>query len=168
MLTLFRIRNPLVDIPKHQLLADVHNFAQEHGLQDVEPLLVKGALFAQNPILFEEIEELDEADRIAVREEFTHRFKLPRMLYFTIVLNSIAAAIQGWDQTGSNGANLSFGQAFGIPDSGEECTAAGTCEKNSWIIGFVNSCPYIAIALFTAWISGKLSDFHPPHPSLIR
>jgi MFS family permease len=52
----------------------------------------------------------------------------------------------------------SFGQAFGIPDSGEECTAAGTCEKNSWIIGFVNSSPYIAIALFTAWLSDPINE----------
>jgi hypothetical protein len=144
-----------VDIPKHQLIADVRDFAKEHGLEDVEPLLLKGALFAQSPTHFEEIEELEEADRVAIREEFSNRFKLPRMLYFTIILNSVAAAIQGWDQTGSNGANLTFGQAFGIPDSGDSCTAAGTCEKNSWIIGFVNACPYIAIALFTAWISGK-------------
>lgn len=115
-------------------------------MTDVEPLLVKGALLAQSPALFEELEELDEADRTAVREEITHRFKLPRTLYFTIILNSIAAAIQGWDQTGSNGANLTFGQALGIPDSGPACEAAGTCEKNGWIIGFVNACPYIAIA----------------------
>jgi hypothetical protein len=145
-----------VDIPKDQLINDVRNFAKEHSLEDVESLLIKGALFAQSPLLFEEIEELDEADRLAIREEFSDRFKLPRMLYLTIILNSVAAAIQGWDQTGSNGANLTFGQAFGIPDSGSECTAAGTCEKNSWIIGFVNACPYIAIAFFTAWISGKL------------
>jgi hypothetical protein len=146
----------LVDIPKDQLINDVRNFAKEHSLEEVESLLIKGALFAQSPLLFEEIEELEEADRLAIREEFSDRFKLPRMLYLTIILNSVAAAIQGWDQTGSNGANLTFGQAFGIPDSGPECTAAGTCEKNSWIIGFVNACPYIAIALFTAWISGKL------------
>ncbi|KAF1918882.1 D-xylose-proton symporter [Ampelomyces quisqualis] len=152
------IRNPLTGIPKHQLIADVHKFAQEYGLQDVEPLLLKGALFSQNPALFEELEELNEADRLAVREEFSNRFKLPRMLYFTIILNSVAAAIQGWDQTGSNGANLTFGQAFGIPDSGPECTANGTCEMNSWIIGFVNSCPYIAIALFTAWISDPINN----------
>lgn len=76
------------------------------------------------------------------------------MLYFTIILCSIAAAIQGWDQTGSNGANLSFPQDLGIPDSlvnadGSQgsCVAAGTCEKNSWIIGLVNACPYIAIAV---------------------
>ncbi|KAF1847929.1 D-xylose-proton symporter [Cucurbitaria berberidis CBS 394.84] len=153
------LRNPLADIPREQLLLDVKSFAKENQLEDVEPLLVKGALVAQSPALFEELEELDDADRLAIREEITHRFKLPRTLYFTIILNSIAAAIQGWDQTGSNGANLSFGEAFGIPDSGDKCTAAGTCEKNSWIIGFINSCPYIAIALFTAWISDPVNEF---------
>lgn len=150
-----RIRNPLVDISKEQLLANVHDFAKEHQLEDVEPLLVKGALVAQSPALFEELEELDENDRSTLREEITHRFKLPRTLYFTIILNSIAAAIQGWDQTGSNGANLTFGQALGIPDSGPQCEQAGTCEKNAWIIGFINACPYIAIAVFCAWISGE-------------
>ena len=63
-----------------------------------------------------------------------------------------------WDQTGSNGANLTFAQTFGIPDSGAECTADGSCERNSWIIGFVNASPYIAIALFTAWLSDPIND----------
>ena len=135
----------------------MHDFAVEHDLTSVEPLLIKGALVAQSPALFEEMEDLDENDRTVIREELTHRFKLPRTLYFTIILNSVAAAIQGWDQTGSNGANLTFGQALGIPDSGAECEAAGNCEKNGWIIGFVNACPYIAIAVFCAWISGKFS-----------
>jgi hypothetical protein len=89
------IRNPLVGVPKAELLSDVSVFAKEHQLQDIEPLLVKGALVAQSPALFEEIEELDDGDRTALREEVTHRFKLPRTLYYTIILNSIAAAIQG-------------------------------------------------------------------------
>jgi hypothetical protein len=72
----------LVDIPKDQLINDVRNFAKEHSLEEVESLLIKGALFAQSPLLFEEIEELEEADRLAIREEFSDRFKLPRMLYF--------------------------------------------------------------------------------------
>lgn len=145
-------------LSREELLADVHSFAQEHQLEDVEPLLVKGALVAQSPALFEDLPELDDADRDAIRQEITHRFKLPRTLYLTIILNSVAAAIQGWDQTGSNGANLTFGEAFGIPDSGAQCLEAGTCEKNSWIIGFVNSCPYIAIALFCAWISDPVNE----------
>lgn len=164
IITFPRVRNPLVGIPKHQLIADVRTFAKENGLESHESDLIKGAIFAQNPTLFEELEELDENDRVAIREEFTHRFKLPRTLYLTIILNSVAAAIQGWDQTGSNGANLSFGQAFGIPDSPTTpdnlngCNDAATCERNSWIIGFVNSCPYIAIALFCAWISDPINE----------
>lgn len=89
------IRNPLVGVPKAELLSDVSLFAKEHQLENIEPLLVKGALAAQSPALFEEIEELDEGDRTALREEVTHRFKLPKTLYYTIILNSIAAAIQG-------------------------------------------------------------------------
>ncbi|KAF1363524.1 D-xylose-proton symporter [Lizonia empirigonia] len=153
------IRNPLTDVPKAELLSDVSLFAKEHQLEEIEPLLIKGALVAQSPALFEEIEELDDGDRTAFREEVTHRFKLPKMLYYTVILNSIAAAIQGWDQTGSNGANLTFAQSFGIPDSGDQCTADGSCESNSWIIGFVNASPYIAIALFTAWLSDPVNDF---------
>ncbi|RMZ68121.1 d-xylose-proton symporter [Pyrenophora seminiperda CCB06] len=120
------IRNPLVDLTKAQLLSNVASFAHAHNLSSVEPLLIKGALAAQSPALFEEIAELDEADKTALREEITHRFKLPRTLYVTVILNSIAAAIQGWDQTGSNGANLTFSQAMGIPDAGPVCEAAGT------------------------------------------
>ncbi|ORX97175.1 MFS transporter [Clohesyomyces aquaticus] len=153
------IRNPLIGIPKDQLLADVDAFAKENSLEDIIPLLQKGALVAQSPLGIDEIEELDEADRLAIREEKTNRWKQTRTLYVTIILNSIAAAIQGWDQTGSNGANLTFFKEFGIPDKGPECEAAGTCDKNGWIIGFVNSCPYIAIAFFAGWISDPVNEY---------
>ena len=122
-------------------------------------MLQKGALVAQNPLGIDDITELEESDREVLRNEISHRWKHPKTLYFTIILNSIAAAIQGWDQTGSNGANLSFPMSFGIPDSGPECTAAGTCESNSWLVGFINSCPYIAIALFAGWLSDPLNNW---------
>ena len=136
----------MVGIPRDQLLQDVEDFAKDHKLEEALPLLRKGALVAQSPHNFEHIPELEEDERIALREEITHRWKHPRPLYFTIFLNSIAAAIQGWDQTGSNGANLTFPVDFGIPDHGDVCEAAGNCERNSWIVGFVNASPYIAIA----------------------
>lgn len=82
-------------MPRDELLADVSLFAKEHHLEDIEPLLAKGALVAQSPALFEEIEDLEDSERTALREEVTHRFKLPKILYYTIILNSIAAAIQG-------------------------------------------------------------------------
>jgi hypothetical protein len=53
--------------------------------------------------------------------------------------------------TGSNGANLSFPAAFGI-DSGSEGCLNGTisstqCQSWEWIVGFINACPYIVIAV---------------------
>ena len=124
--------------------------------------LRKGALVAQNPTVIDEMVELNEDDRQALHQETSHRWKQPKILYLTVAVNSIAAAIQGWDQTGSNGANLSFPVALGIPYTGDVCAgskaAEALCQKNSWIIGFINSCPYVAIALLlvflmTIWLS---------------
>ncbi|KAL7942930.1 sugar transporter domain-containing protein [Trichoderma barbatum] len=157
------IRNPLKGIPRETLFANVREFQRSKGLpSDILPLLEKGALVAQNPAGFESL-DLDEEEKQALREEVTHRWKHPWALYYTIGLSSIAAAIQGWDQTGSNGANLSFPTALGIPDNaGSSCgpdANAGDCAKNSWIIGFVNSLPYITICLFAGWVSDPLNDW---------
>lgn len=95
------IRNPLKGIPRDQLLEDVTNFHRDHGLpEDILPFIKKGALVAQNPVNFEDIDDLDEDDKRVLREEVTHRWKQPWALYYTIILCSIAAAIQGWDQVG--------------------------------------------------------------------
>lgn len=133
-------------MPKADLLRKVESYASEHQLTDALPFLKKGALVAQDPADFESLEELDEEDREILRNETLHKWRHPKQLYFTIFLNCIGAAIQGWDQTGSNGANLSFPQSFGIADRGS-CESFGTCERNSWIIGAINSAPYMAIAL---------------------
>src|ERR1700691_5935381 len=95
-----RIKNPLAGIPKPQLIADVEQFAADHDLGDIRDYLIKGALVAQTPNHIDQIQELDEEDRRFLHEEITHKWRHPRILYVTIVLNSIAAAIQGWDQTG--------------------------------------------------------------------
>lgn len=140
------VLNPLVGIPKERLFEDVEMYANKHNLNDIVPLLKKGALAAQSPDAIDNIVELDGSETAALHKEQTHRWSHPTTLYLLIALNSIGAAIQGWDQTGSNGANLSFPQEFDIADSGALCEAAGTCEKNSWIIGAINAAPYMAIA----------------------
>lgn len=40
---------------------------------------------------------------------------------------------RGWDQTGSNGANLSFPDALDIPQKGPHAA------RNEWLIGVVNA-----------------------------
>ena len=96
------IKNPLKGIPRDELLDRVTVFQEKHGLPaDILPLLKKGSLVAQNPAGFEELEDLDEDEKESIRREVTHRWHHPKPLYYTIILNSIAAAIQGWDQVGN-------------------------------------------------------------------
>ncbi|KAK7525899.1 sugar porter family MFS transporter [Phyllosticta citriasiana] len=152
------VRNPLADIPVSQLLIDVETFAKENGMVEILPLLRKGALISRDPKNFESVDELGESDKEIVRFERTHRWSHPWALYFTIILNSIAAAIQGWDQTGSNGANLSFPDEFGISTKEEICGPKGSCDKNEWIVGLVNSFPYIAMCMFAAWLSDPMNE----------
>lgn len=100
LLTNCRIKNPLIGIPKEQLIRDVEEFAAKFELTELTPYLIKGALVAQSPSHVDKIVELDNEDRRILDEEATHRWRHPKTLYLTIILNSIAAAIQGWDQTG--------------------------------------------------------------------
>lgn len=80
-----------------------------------------------------------------------HKWRQPVALYFTVILCSIGAAVQGWDQTGSNGANLSWPVEFGVPDTVPKKSKGGPdpnedYDYNSWIVGIVNAGPYIGSA----------------------
>ena len=112
------------------------------------PLLKKGALVAQDPPAFEQVDDLDDIERDALRNEVLHKWRQPRALYFTVILCSIGAAVQGWDQTGSNGANLSWPVDFDVPDlvpkSGE--VPGVDYDRNTWIVGVVNAGPYLGSA----------------------
>ncbi|KAK7456375.1 hypothetical protein VKT23_010623 [Stygiomarasmius scandens] len=149
-----KIQNPLHGIPKAKLLSQVEEFTREKGMDDLLPLFQKGALLAQKPKEFESMPELDEEDKAIIRREVTHRWDQPRDLYFTVILCSIAAAVQGWDQTGSNGANLSFPKEFGIDDS----VGAPNAATNQWIVGVINAGPYIASALIGCWLTDPLNN----------
>ena len=103
-----RVSNPLADVSHTDLMNDVEVFCNERGLTNRVDLIKRGALVAQNPTGYDNIETLSEPEREALRFEAAHRWRHPLALYFTIIVCSIGAAVQGWDQTGSNGANLSF------------------------------------------------------------
>ncbi|KAF9024797.1 hypothetical protein BDP27DRAFT_1248583 [Rhodocollybia butyracea] len=150
-----RIHNPLHGIPKEKLLSQVDAFALEKGLEEALPFLRKGAVLAQNPKDFEVQPELDDEDRAILRREITHKWSQPRDLCMTFIICSIAAAVQGWDQEGSNGANLSFPVVFGIDDS----TDAPDASTNQWIVGLINSGPFVGSSLLGCWLADPLNIF---------
>ncbi|KAF2456049.1 hypothetical protein BDY21DRAFT_55132 [Lineolata rhizophorae] len=146
-----KISNPLADIPVDVLMKEVEEFAQEKGMMDILDVLQKGARVAQDPDRFEELDCIDESEKEVIRYERAHRWKHPLRLYFTIIVCSIGAAVQGWDQTGSNGANLSFPLEFGIGDG--ECDECPNQDRDNWLVGLVNSGPYIGSAFIGCWLS---------------
>ncbi|KDR71828.1 hypothetical protein GALMADRAFT_253598 [Galerina marginata CBS 339.88] len=150
-----RIQNPLRGIPRSTLLKQVEVFTRAKRLEDMVDLFKKAALLAQNPQDFESQPDLDEGDREIIRRETTHRWSQPKSLYLTIIICSLAAAVQGWDQTGSNGANLSFPQALGISSEPGDPNA----QKNEWIVGVINAGPYIATCLIGAWLTDPLNYY---------
>ena len=99
-------------------MRDVESFALSKGLEEHIPILRRGALVAQSPENFgDDItgpEALDEAEKKALRDEVEHKWRMPWRLILTIVTCSIGAAVQGWDQTGSNGATIFFPEYYGI------------------------------------------------------
>ena len=82
-------------------------------------------------------------------------------MYATIFCCSIGAATQGWDQTGSNGANLSFPIEFGISTVSDPTAMNYSPDhyRNEWIVGVVNSAPYIASAFCGCWLSDPLNNY---------
>ncbi|KAI1341671.1 sugar transporter-domain-containing protein [Xylariaceae sp. FL0016] len=147
-----KIANPLAGIPREQLLQEATSFAADHGLTEHAGLLRKGALIAQDPTGFEKLEgaeALDEAEVYALNREISHKWSVPKLLYLTIITCSIGAAVQGWDQEGSNGANLSFPKQFGI----------GTqSDRDVFLVGLINSAPYLGCSLLGCWLSDPLND----------
>ncbi|KID85676.1 General substrate transporter [Metarhizium guizhouense ARSEF 977] len=148
-----RIRNPLQGIPRSQLMQDVENFAQRKGLQEHVALLKKGALAAQDPTNIHNIdgpEKLSSEELEVLGDEVTHKWRMPMRLFLTIFTCSIGAAVQGWDQTGSNGATIFFPKYYGI---------GGTTDRETIIVGLINAGPYIGSALIGCWLSDPLNNW---------
>lgn len=77
-----KLKNPLAGMTKDELLAGVEAFAKEKDLEDILPLLHRGALVSQAPKNFENVAELSEDEKQWLRKEQTHRWKQPWMMYF--------------------------------------------------------------------------------------
>jgi hypothetical protein len=84
----------LAGLSEDNLLADVGDFVNTHGLQDIAPLLEKGALVAANPDDFESIDRLTTEEKHVLRMEVEHKWRHPLALYVTIFVCSMGAAVQ--------------------------------------------------------------------------
>ncbi|KAH8677713.1 hypothetical protein BX600DRAFT_486027 [Xylariales sp. PMI_506] len=147
-----KISNPLAGLSRAELLGNVTALAEEQGLQEHLHMLKKGALVAQAPHHYEDIKgeyALDESEIDWLKLEVSHKWRVPKLLYLTIITCSIGAAVQGWDQEGSNGALLSFPEQFGI---------GSTSDRDTFLQGLITSAPYIGSSFIGCWCSDPLNN----------
>ncbi|KAL4816992.1 hypothetical protein BDW67DRAFT_161247 [Aspergillus spinulosporus] len=143
------IQNPLQSVSREQAVIDARTFAQAHGMGEHADLFGRAALVARDPDNFETISELSQEEQAALKYERDHKWHGPKMLWYSIGLCAIGAATQGWDQTGSNGANLQFHDEFNIAGQG----------RDEWIVGLVNSIIFLTAGLIGAFIVDPLNHY---------
>ncbi|KAK9452060.1 uncharacterized protein V1518DRAFT_49370 [Limtongia smithiae] len=143
--------NPLKQLSQDEVINAATQYATEHGLAEHIDLFCKGALVARDPeSLGEGLPLLTDADRDALEHASLHKWAQPTTLYVLVIACSLAAAVQGMDETVINGANLFFPSQFGIgSDSG----------RDTWLVGLVNSAPYLCCAVAGCWVSDPLNRF---------
>ncbi|KAH7070583.1 sugar transporter-like protein [Paraphoma chrysanthemicola] len=143
------VHNPLARLSKQAAVADARQFAEGNGMGEHAELFGRAALVARDPDRFEMLTELHQDERDALIYEREHKWNGPVMLWYSIGLCAIGAATQGWDQTGSNGANLSFPEEFHINKTATD----------EWIVGIINSIIFLTAGLIGAFIVDPLNHY---------
>ncbi|KPV73265.1 uncharacterized protein RHOBADRAFT_65418 [Rhodotorula graminis WP1] len=149
------LENPLQGISHERLEAMGRAFAREKGLGEYEEEFAKGAQVAQDPLAFESLTMLNDEDRNVLRREITHKWHQPWQLYFLTICCSMAAAVQGMDESVTNGANLFWAPQFGL----NTAEGAPNASTNEWYLGLVNGAPYLACAVLGCWLTAPLNTW---------
>ncbi|KAK2628381.1 hypothetical protein QTJ16_001484 [Diplocarpon rosae] len=143
------VENPLQRTSPAETVANAHAFAEQHGMPEHAALFGRAALVARDSDRFEMIHELTAEERAALIYERDHKWHSSKMMWYAISLCAVGAATQGWDQTGSNGANLSFPEEFHISGKGND----------EWIVGIINAIIFLTAGLIGAWIVDPLNHY---------
>ncbi|WWC71168.1 uncharacterized protein I206_105121 [Kwoniella pini CBS 10737] len=144
------LSNPLDGMSPEEVIKDVDSFVEAKGLTEHRDIFRRGALLArvaQKPEAFEDIAEIPEDEKQILREEITHRWKQPFMLYFLAVLCAGSAIVQGMDQTAVNGAQQFYFDEFEIGP------------ERVYIRGLLNGAPYLCSCLIGCWTNAPLNRY---------
>ncbi|KAJ3540182.1 hypothetical protein NM208_g5171 [Fusarium decemcellulare] len=142
------VENPLKLKSLDDVVADARAFANSHGMPEHAELFGRAALVAREMDI-NAIPELNGEELHALQYEKDHKWHGPKMLWYSIGLCAVGAATQGWDQTGANGANLSFPKEFGIDKPGND----------EWIVGIINSIIFLTAGVIGAFIVDPLNHY---------
>lgn len=138
--------NILLQYTEEQVMQMGRNYALKY---DLDPeLFARGAALARTPADFNSMAIFSEDEKIALNLEATKKWHIPGKLVAVIALASMAAAVQGMDESVINGANLFYPKAMGI---------GSDLMRDSWLEGLVNLSPYLCCAVIACWLSDPMN-----------
>ncbi|KAI1924376.1 hypothetical protein LOY89_000993 [Ophidiomyces ophidiicola] len=149
--------NPLAQLSREQLLADVEKFCKKFNLTEHVETFKKGALVSQNPEGAMDLPELDDADREALTREQTHKWSQPMALYHLTIMCAVAAAVQGMDETVNNGAQRLYLERFNIKPYSQGGRFSQAMADN--LTGLIVGAPYLACAVLGCWLTEPLNRY---------
>lgn len=92
-----RLANPLGDLTEAEAQQQAGEFAQANNLP--VDVFRKGALLAKAPQKWHKMTGLTDEERTALERETTHKYDQPWVLYNLVIACSVAAAVQGMDES---------------------------------------------------------------------
>ena len=153
--------NPFHNKSHAEMTVLVKDFIIKSGVdEDWHPYLRKGAYLAHDAKayganfddkgldgLFLRPTEI-RALRLETSDLRKDKWNQPFTLFALVACCSMGAAVQGWDETAVNQAQGFYTSYLGIP---------GTQTSPAWILGLVNSAPYLCAATIGSWLTDPVN-----------
>ena len=128
--------NILSQYSEKQVMQMGRNYALKY---DLDPdLFARAAALARTPDEFNAMPFITEEEKQALHKESTKKWHIPKKLVHVIALGSMAAAVQGMDQSVINGALLFYPQYMGVH---KDFNFFGY--DTDLIEGLINGAPYL-------------------------
>lgn len=144
-----RLANPLQDLTEAEVVQQAGEFATANDLP--YDAFRKGALIAKSPHKWQRMHSLSSDERAALQNEIDHPYRQTRTIWNLVVACSLAAAVQGMDESVISGAQLFYPKQFNIDPK--------VAITNQWREGLVNGAPYLCCGVFGCWLTDPLNRF---------
>ncbi|KAF2500921.1 hypothetical protein BU16DRAFT_185712 [Lophium mytilinum] len=148
---------PFFGWDQNKMNLEANEFIKLSGLADYASHIRRGSFLAQDRNAFPKDKPRhdgltltpDERARLELEQSPRRidKFKQPFRLWAVVILCSLGAAVQGWDETAVNGAQIQYQYAYGIDGA-----------QNNGYRGLTNSAPYLCCTL-SCWLNYPLNRF---------
>ena len=149
-----KLVNPFMGLRHEEMNEKIAKFMKKTEIDEMYlDLIRKGAFLAQDGEAFNHPRadnlQLKSDERRALQQEDPktgNKWNQPWIMYALVGCCSLGAAVQGWDETAVNGAQIFYKNAYGKAN-------------DPGVLGLINAAPYLCCAVLGCWLTEPLNRF---------